>query len=50
MKAILREINNNNNNNNPGSKGCKDQLLIPKTMFEDCNKRKKELNLAWIDY
>jgi hypothetical protein len=27
----------------PGSKGCKDQLLISKTIFEDCNKRKKEI-------
>jgi hypothetical protein len=35
---------------NPGSKGCKDQLLISITIFEDCNKRKKELNVAWVDY
>jgi hypothetical protein len=34
----------------PGSKGCKDQLLISKTIFEGCNKRKKELNMDWIDY
>jgi hypothetical protein len=34
----------------PGSKRFKDQLLISKTIFEDCNKRKKELNMAWIDY
>jgi hypothetical protein len=24
-----------------GSKGCKDQLLISKTIFEDCRKRKR---------
>jgi hypothetical protein len=34
----------------PGSKGCKDQLLISKAISEDYIKRKKELNMAWIDY
>jgi hypothetical protein len=33
-----------------GSKGCKDQMLISKTILEDCKKRRKNLNLAWIDY
>jgi hypothetical protein len=32
------------------SKGCKDQLLISKAILEDCKKRRKNLNLAWIDY
>lgn len=34
----------------PGSKGCKDQLLISKAILEDCRRRKKNLNMAWIDY
>jgi hypothetical protein len=33
-----------------GSKGCKDQLLISKAILEDCKKRRKNLNMAWIDY
>jgi hypothetical protein len=33
-----------------GSKGCKDQLLISKAIFEDHKKRRKNLNIAWIDY
>jgi hypothetical protein len=33
-----------------GSKGCKDQLLISKTILEDCKNRRKNLNMAWIDY
>jgi hypothetical protein len=33
-----------------GSKGCKDQLLILKAILEDCKKRRKNLNTAWIDY
>jgi hypothetical protein len=24
--------------------------LLSKTIFEDCNKRKNELNMTWIDY
>jgi hypothetical protein len=34
----------------PGSKACKDQLMISKAMYEDCKRRKKNLNVAWIDY
>jgi hypothetical protein len=34
----------------PGSKGCKDQLMISKAIFEDCRRKKKNLNMAWIDY
>ena len=30
--------------------GTKDQLLINKTILEDCRKRKRHLNMAWIDY
>jgi hypothetical protein len=33
-----------------GSKGCKDQLLISKEISEDCKKRRRNLNIAWIDY
>jgi hypothetical protein len=33
-----------------GSKGCKDQLLILKSILEDCKKKRKHLNMAWIDY
>jgi hypothetical protein len=33
-----------------GSKGCKDQLLISKAILEDCKKRGRNLNMAWIDY
>jgi hypothetical protein len=31
-----------------GSKGCKDELLISKATLEDCRKRSKNLNIAWI--
>jgi hypothetical protein len=34
----------------PGSKGCKDQLMIPKAIYEDCKRRKKNLSIAWMDY
>jgi len=34
----------------PGSKGCKDQLIISKALYEDCTKRNKNLSIAWIDY
>ena len=34
----------------PGSKGCKDQLMISKTIYEDCRRRNKNLSIAWIDY
>ena len=30
--------------------GTKDQLLINKTILEDCRKRHKNLSMAWIDY
>jgi len=33
-----------------GSKGCKDQLLISKTILQECKRRKKNLSMAWIDY
>jgi len=34
----------------PGSKCCKDQLMISKTIYEDCRRRNKNLSIAWIDY
>jgi len=34
----------------PGSKGCKYQLLISKTIYENCRRRNKNLSIAWIDY
>ena len=34
----------------PGSKGCKEQLMISKTIYEDCRRRNKNLSIAWIDY
>jgi hypothetical protein len=33
-----------------GSKGCKDQLLISKSILRECKSRKKNLCLAWIEY
>jgi hypothetical protein len=33
-----------------GSKGCKDQLLISKSILQECKCRKKNLCMAWIDY
>ena len=33
-----------------GSYGCKDQLLVNKTIMEDCKTRKKNLTTSWIDY
>ena len=33
-----------------GSKGCKDQLLISKVILQECQSRKKNLCMAWIDY
>ena len=33
-----------------GSKGCKDRLMISKTIYEDCRRRNKNLSIAWIDY
>jgi len=34
----------------PGSKGCKDRLMISKAIYEDCRRRNKNLSVAWIDY
>ena len=34
----------------PGSKGCKDQLMIIKAIYEDLGRRKRNLSIAWIDY
>jgi len=31
---------------NSGSKGCKDQLMISKTIHEDCRRRNKELKYS----
>jgi hypothetical protein len=31
------------------TKGYQDQLLLSKTILEDCKKR-KNINIAWIDY
>jgi len=53
MDSPLHEQHNNNNNNNneqsllpaeqkgchPGSKGCKDQLMISKAIYEHCRRR-----------
>jgi hypothetical protein len=33
-----------------GSKGCKDQLMISKTIYEDCRRRNMDLIITWIDY
>jgi len=33
----------------PGSKSCKDQLVISESIYEGC-KRKKNVRIAWIDY
>jgi len=33
-----------------GSKGCKNQLLISKVILQECESRKKNVCLAWIDY
>jgi len=34
----------------PGSKGCKDQLIISKAIYEDCRRGNKNLSIDWIDY
>ena len=34
----------------PGSKGCKDQLMISKVIYEDCKRSNRHLSIAWIDY
>jgi hypothetical protein len=33
----------------PGSKGCKELLMISKAIYEDC-RRNTNLSIAWIDY
>jgi hypothetical protein len=33
-----------------GSKGCKDQLLISKSILQECKCKKKKLSMARIDY
>jgi len=30
----------------PGRKGCKDQLMISKAIYEDCRRRNKNLSIA----
>lgn len=32
-----------------GSYGCKDELLINKSIFEEMKARKKNISTAWID-
>ena len=32
------------------SRGIKDQLLIDRTVLNDCRKRHTNLGMAWIDY
>jgi len=32
----------------PGSKSCKDQLIISKGIYEDCRRRNKNLSIAWF--
>ena len=34
----------------PGSKGCKDQLLISKAIYQDCRRRNRNFIISWIDY
>ena len=34
----------------PETKCCKDQLMISKTIYEECKTRNKNLRVAWIDY
>jgi len=34
----------------PGSKGCKDQLMISKAIHEDFRRGNKTLSITWIDY
>jgi len=32
----------------PGSKGCKDQLMISKAIYEDWKRRNENFSIAWI--
>ena len=34
----------------PGTRRCKDQLMLSRVIYEDCKMRKKNLSIAWIDY
>ena len=34
----------------PWTRRCKDQLMLSKVTYEDCNMRKKNLCIAWTDY
>jgi hypothetical protein len=34
----------------PGTRGYKDQIMLPKVIYEACKMRKKNLSIAWIDY
>jgi hypothetical protein len=34
----------------PGTRGYKDQIMLPKAIYEDCKMRKKNLSIACIDY
>jgi hypothetical protein len=34
----------------PGSKGCKDQLMISKAIHENCRRRNKNISVPWTDY
>jgi len=34
----------------PGSKGCNNQLMISKAIYEDLRRRNKNLSIIWIDY
>jgi hypothetical protein len=33
-----------------GARRCKDQLTLSKVIYEDCEMRKKNLSITWIDY
>jgi hypothetical protein len=37
------------NGYHPGSKGCKDQLMMSKAIYEDCRRGNKNLSITWID-
>jgi hypothetical protein len=34
----------------PGTKGCKDQLMISKAIYKDCRRRNKNFSIVWTDY
>ena len=35
---------------NPGSKVCKDQLMISKAIYQNCKRKNKNLSIAQTDY